>query len=66
MYTLGHPKVHKARRSQAMHTYYVIRKGKTNLGILRLTSVIHHLPSVGLKQLCELAHFRCTWEDGTS
>ena len=33
---------------------------------IKLTSVFHHLPSVGPKQLCALAHLGCTREAGTS
>ena len=33
---------------------------------IKLTSVFHHLPSVGPKQLCALAHLGCTCEAGTS
>ena len=36
------------------------------LHILKLASVFHHLPSVGPKQLCALAHLRCTRKAGTS
>ena len=34
---------------------YIIRQGEAELCILELTSVFHHLPSVGPKQLCLLA-----------
>ena len=33
---------------------------------IKLTLVFHHLPSVGPKQLCALAHLGCTREAGTS
>ena len=33
---------------------------------LRFTPVFYHLPSVGPKQLCALAHLGCTCEAGTS
>ena len=32
----------------------------------RFTPFLHHLPSVGPKQLCALAHLGCTREAGTS
>ena len=41
---------------------YIIRQGKAKLCILELTSVFHHLSSVGPKQLCALAHIGCTPE----
>ena len=34
--------------------------------ILKLTSMFHHLPSIGPKQLCTLAHPGCTCKAGTS
>ena len=48
------------------YVHYIIRQGKAELRILELSSVFHHLPSVGPKQLCALAHLRCTFEAGTS
>ena len=36
------------------------------LAVSKFNSVFHHLPSVGLKQLCAFAHLGCTWEAGTS
>ena len=72
--TLG---VHQARQRQGMYItllgeakpsyiQYIIRQGQAELQILELTSVFHHLPSVGPKQLCALAHLGCTREAGTS
>ena len=37
-------------------------RGKAELRILKLASVFHHLPSVGPKQLCALAHLGCPRE----
>ena len=45
---------------------YIIRQDKTQLRILELTSVFHHLHSVGSKQLRALAHLECTRAAGTS
>ena len=42
-----------------------MQQGKAELHILELTSVFHHLPSVGPKQLCALAHLGCTREAET-
>ena len=39
---------------------------EAKLRILKLTTVIHHLPSVGLKQLWMLEHLGYTHEAGTS
>ena len=51
----GEVKIHalqySARRSRAAY--------------IKLTLVFHHLPSVGPKQLCALAHLGCTREAGT-
>ena len=41
-------------------------KGKAKLCMLKLTSKFHHLPRVGPKQLCALAHLGYTREAGTS
>ena len=38
------------------YIHYIIRRGEAELRILELTSVFHHLPSVGPKQLFVLAH----------
>ena len=43
-----------------------IRQGKAKPRLLKLILVFHHLPSVGSKQLCALAHLGCTREAGTS
>jgi len=49
------------------YVQYVIRQGKGKLHILELTQVFHHLPRIGPKQLCALAHLGCTHEpSGTS
>ena len=36
--------------------------GEAKLRILKLTLVFHHLPRLGPKQLCALAHLRCTYK----
>ena len=46
--------------------HYNIRRGEAKLHILKLTSVFHHLPRVGPKQLCDLAHLGCTHKVGNS
>ena len=48
------------------YTHYNIRREEAKIRILKLASVFHHLPSVGPKQLCALAHLGCTREAGTS
>ena len=48
------------------YAQYIIIWGKAKLCILQLTLVFHHLPSVGPKQLCALAHLGCTHEASTS
>ena len=54
--------------SKAKQSYvqYIIRHGEAKLLKLELTSVFHHFPSVGPKQLCALAHLGCTREASTS
>ena len=49
-----------------LSTLHNIRRGKAELRILELTSLFHHLPSVSPKQLCALAHLRCTYGAVTS
>ena len=53
-------------KEKQSHVKYIIRQGEARLCILELTSEYCHLSSVGLKQLCALAHLGCTWEAGTS
>ena len=48
------------------YIHYNIRREEAKQRILKLASVFHHLPSVGPKQLCALAHLGCTREAGTS
>ena len=48
------------------YIHYDIRREEAKLRILEIASVFHHLPSVGPKQLCALAHLGCTREAGTS
>ena len=48
------------------HAQYIIRQGKAELLILELTSMFHHLLSVGPKQLCALAPKGCTQAVGIS
>ena len=44
---------------------YIIRQGEAELRILELTSVFHHHPSVGPKQLCALPHLAYACEAST-
>ena len=53
-------------KAKPSYAQYIIRRGEAKLHILELTSVFHHLPSVGPKKLCALAHLRCTRKAGTS
>ena len=48
-----------------LHTI-IIRQGEAKLRIFDISSVFHHVPSVGPKQLCALAHLGCTRAAGTS
>ena len=48
------------------YVHYIIKQNEAKLYILELTSVFHHIPSVGPKQLCGVAHLGCTCEAGTS
>ena len=45
---------------------YNIRQGKAKPQILKLNAVFYHLPSVGPKQLCALAHLGGTLAEGIS
>ena len=54
------------RQGELSYVHYNIRQGEANLRTLKLTSVFHHLPRVGPKQLCALAHLECTLEAGNS
>ena len=47
------------------YIHYDIKREEAKLHILKLASVFHHLPSVGSKQLCVLAHLGCTCEADT-
>ena len=65
---LGHPQtpgIHAARERPS-YLLYIIRQSQAELRILELTSVFHHLTSVGPKQLCALAYLGCTREAVTS
>ena len=42
------------------YIHYGIKREEAKQCILKLASVFHHLPSVGPKQLCALAHLGCT------
>ena len=53
-------------KAKPSYVQYIIGQGEAELRILELTSVFHHLPSVGPKQLRALAHLGCTREAGTS
>ena len=60
---LGHPQtpvIDVAKQSRAMCNT-LLGKAKPSC-----VSVFHHLPSVGPKQLCALAHLGCTRKVGTS
>ena len=48
------------------YIHYDIRREEAKQCIIKVASVFHHLPSVGPKQLCALAHLGCTREAGTS
>ena len=51
---------------KARYVHFDIRREEAKLRILKLTSVFHHLPSFGPKQLCALAHLGCTRKAGAS
>ena len=53
-------------KAKPSYVQYIIKRGKGELRILELTSIFHHLPSIGPKQLCALAHLGCTRKVGTS
>ena len=53
-------------KEKVRYIHFDIRREEAKLRILKLASVFHHLPSVGPKQLCALAHLGCTREAGTS
>ena len=66
---LDHPQmpgIHAHGKAKPRYVKYIIRQGKAKLRLLELTSVFHHLPSVGYKQLWALAHLGCTREAYTS
>ena len=48
------------------YIHYNIRREEAKLCILKLTSVFHHLPSVGPKQLCALEYLGCAPDAVTS
>ena len=49
---------------EAKQSITILGKAKSR-HVSKLTSVFHHLPSVGPKQLCALAYLGCTCEAGT-
>ena len=49
-------------KAKLSYVQYIIRQGEAKLHILEFTSSFHHLPSVGPKQLCALAHLGCNRE----
>ena len=53
-------------KAESNYVQYIVGRGEVELRLLELTSVFHHLPSVGPKQLCALAHLRCTRGVGIS
>ena len=66
IYILGHPQtpgIYVARQSWAM---YNILLGEVKPSCIYQNSLqcFHHLPSVGPKQLCALAHLGCTRKAG--
>ena len=48
------------------YIHYDIRREEAKQRLLKLASVFYHLPSVGPKQLCALAHLGCTRRAGNS
>ena len=46
--------------AKSSYVQYINRLGEAKLCILDLTLMFHHLPSVGPKQLCALAHLGST------
>ena len=52
-------------KAKLSNVQYIIRQGEATLCILELTSVFHHFPSVGPKQLYALVHLGRTLK-GTS
>ena len=60
----GSPSDSRDPCSKAKMSYvkYIIRQGKAKLHILELSSLFHHLHSVGAKQLCAIAHLGSTLE----
>ena len=52
-------------KAKLSYVVYIISGDEAKLRILELTSVFHHLSSVGHKQLCALAQLGCTREAGT-
>ena len=53
-------------KAKLSYVQYIIRRGEAELRLLELTLVFHHLPNVGPKQLCALAHLGYTREVVTS
>ena len=55
---IGSPSDSRDPRGKAKlsHVQYIDRQGEAELHISELTSVFHHLLSIGPKQLCALAH----------
>ena len=53
-------------KAKPSYAQYIIGEGEAELDKLELTSVFHHLPSVGPNQLCDTAHLGSTHEAGTS
>ena len=53
-------------KAKPNYVQYIIRQGEAKLCLLELTSVFHHFPRIGPKQLCVLAHLGCTREAITS
>ena len=48
------------------YAHYVIAQGEVKLGILKLTSMFHHLLRISPKHLCVLASLGCTCKVGIS
>ena len=53
-------------KAEPSYLQYLISRGEAKLCTLELTSVFHHLSSIGPKHLCALAHLGCTLEVDTS
>ena len=53
-------------KEKLSHMHYVIWQGKAKVRILKLSSVFHHLPNIGPKQLSASEHLGYTHAAGIS